>query len=343
MFQALRLKEKILIGLVVVFIPLFTFYSQFIAPRFGDARINSVNRQIQRESKDLGELQSRDSAMKQEIESIRQKLSQHDEQVAKMRVQAEDFKQYILSDRYEVELYQYLFGRDARYSVIDLGNNPRRLPKGAYTEIVYSYTARGLFPDIMKMVKKIEQTSRSLSISTLKLERPRFNAKEGEKDDGTVIADAQIHVILSSNESALSFEEFKKNAPELEIKKIDGNPWDPNFGAATQQDEGPTGPVKKLNLTSVIYMIDEGQRVARFENLGKWFKQGDEFEIEPGKSFTTVRLMHIGGRYVVVKHLNKNITFKLTLDVTNIGGADSQGGIANRKEIVSDDSILQSQ
>lgn len=340
MFAALRLKEKILLGIIIVFIPSYVFYTQFIAPQFSDNRIKALERSAIKERKDLQTEEDKERNMKNEVESIKQKMRLNDEQIAKMRAEADEFKKYILSDRYEVELYQYLFGRDARYNVIDLGNNPRRFPKGAFTEIVYGYQVRGLFPDILKMVKKIELTSRALSISTLKLEKPKLNPKEGQKDDGTVIASLQIHVILSAQDSALSFEEFKAGAPELEIKKIDGNPWDPNFGAASAQDEGPTGPIKKLFLQTVLYLIDNHQRVASFEGVSGWFKEGEEFDIEPGKSFTRVRVLAIGGRYVVLKHLNKNITYKIALNVVNQASADQVDPNRNIKTVLSDESNL---
>ncbi|MBW7876259.1 MAG: hypothetical protein H3C47_09765 [Candidatus Cloacimonetes bacterium] len=341
MLAALRLKEKILLLMTIIFIPSYTFYSQFIAPRFSDNRFRVLERQLTKERKDLSDEETKDRNIKTEIEAIKQKQRINDEQIVKMRAEADEFKKYILSDRYEVELYQYLFGRDARYNVIDLGNNPRRLPKGAFTEIIYTYQVRGAFADVLKMVKKIENTSRSLSISTLKLEKPRINPKEGQKDDGSVISNLQIHVILSSQDNALSFEEFRKGAPELEIKKIDGNPWDPNFGAASAQDEGPTGPVKKLFLSSVLYMIENQGRVARFEGDQNWYKEGDEFDIEAGKSFTRVRLIAIGGRYVIVKHLNKNITYKITLNVTDGESADAKDNPdRNIKTVISDESGL---
>ncbi|PCJ18748.1 MAG: hypothetical protein COB02_09960 [Candidatus Cloacimonadota bacterium] len=317
MFESLRLQEKILIAVLIVFIPSYTFYSRIIAPRFGASALKGTQRRIIKLNKDLGKLRTTENNMTNELASLQQVITNTDKRIARMRNEAQEFKKFILGQNYEQELYQYLFGRDARYNLIALGNSPKRIPKNSYTEIIYTYLVKGQFIDVVKLVKKIENVSKSVSISSLTLERPKKKSKDGvQKDKGLIQAKLKIHVIFSSLGTALSFEEFKKNEPKLEVKKIDGNPWDSNFGEAEKSIEGPNSAVKKLILRSVIYAYSDIERSALFGNGLGWKKQGDEFLIEPRKSHTLVRLLHIGGKYTVVKHLNKNEVFKLTLNVS---------------------------
>ena len=46
MFKALRVKELILIALFVIFVPSYAFYQRVIAPRFGSARIKTLQKKI---------------------------------------------------------------------------------------------------------------------------------------------------------------------------------------------------------------------------------------------------------------------------------------------------------
>ena len=160
MLKALRTKELVLIVIVIIFIPLYAFYTQVIAPKFGQGLINANRNRIKKLAEKVEEIRTTESSRGRTLAALKQQQAQNDERVARMRKEADEFKRYILNEGYEVELYQYLFGRDARYSIIGLGNSPRRVPKGSYTEIIYGYTCRGRFPDVVKMVKKIENTSR---------------------------------------------------------------------------------------------------------------------------------------------------------------------------------------
>jgi hypothetical protein len=331
MFKVLRIKEIILLGLVVVFIPVYAFYTQVIAPRFSDSRIRANSRRQQKVQKKLNESLSKEATMQKELASLSQRLANNDGKVARMHSEAKEFKRFILSDRYEVELYHYLFGRDARYSILGLGNTPKRIPKGNYTEIIYNYICRGKFQDIVKIVKKIENTSRSLSISKLSLEKPTVKKKSGKKPSSDITATLQIHVIFSGLETGLSFDTFREGEPSLELIKIGGNPWDSDFGETRQQTGGPTAAVKKLFLKSVIYMKTPSRRAARFSHSESWYQIDDEFQIEQGKPFTTVRVMAIGGRYVVVKHLGKNQVFKISLRVSETG---KPKGDSNTKQLM---------
>jgi hypothetical protein len=329
--KALRTKELVLIVIVIIFIPLYAFYTQVIAPKFGQGLINANRNRIKKLAEKVEEIRTTESSRGRTLAALKQQQAQNDERVARMRKEADEFKRYILNEGYEVELYQYLFGRDARYSIIGLGNSPRRVPKGSYTEIIYGYTCRGRFPDVVKMVKKIENTSRSLSISKLSLEQPKKVKDSSKKDDGSVLAEMQIHAIFSSLDTALTFEEFQKSDLKLDLRKIDGNPWDTDFGETQRQSEGPTAPIKKLYLQSVIYTKDPGGRTARFLEKDPWFRIGDEFPIEKGKLNTMVRLLAVGGRYVVVKHLAKNLVYKITLKVSDQDGGPKS---SNQKEQV---------
>ncbi|MCO4781171.1 MAG: hypothetical protein KC646_02510 [Candidatus Cloacimonetes bacterium] len=316
MFGSLRLQEKILIGILIVFIPSFTFYNRVIAPKFGDRALKSLNRRITKLNKELGKLRSTENGMTSEVASLKYTIETNDKRIARMRKEADEFKKFILGLNYETELYQYLFGRDARYNLVALGNSPKRVPKNSYTEVIYTYLVKGQFIDIVKLVKKVENISKSVSISSLTLEKPKKKDKDANvKDDGSVRAKLKIHAIFSSLGTALSFEEFKKNEPKLEVKKIDGNPWNSNFGEAEKTTEGPNSAVQKLLLTSVIYAYADAERSALFGHEIGWKKQGDEFLIENRKSHTMVRLLHIGGNYAVVKHLNKSQVFKLSINV----------------------------
>jgi hypothetical protein len=333
MFKALRLKEIILIALTIIFIPSYAFYSRVIAPRFGASRVRSLNSGIGRDQKKLNKEVDLVSAMEGERESLKAQIAKNEQDIVRMRREAEDFKRYILSINYEFELHQYLFGRDARYTVRGLGTNPKRFPKGNYTELVYDYQCQGKFQDIIKMVKKIENTSRSLSISKLTLEKPKQKKEDmHKKDDGTIIGKMEIHVIFSAMEDALDFEEFRRNEPELNLRKIDGNPWDPNFGETRKRGEGPTGPIKRLYLESVLYMHEPDRRAVKFTDHSRWYRIGEEFEIEKGKSFTMARVLFIGGRYVVIKHLNKNLIFKIALNVA--GNSTDNPEDTNEKHLV---------
>ena len=53
--------------------------------------------------------------------------------------------------------------------------------------------------------------------------------------------------------------------------------------------------------------------------------------IEARKTSTMVRLLAIGGRYVVLKHLNKNQVFKISLAVAEAETSKEQ---TNRKELM---------
>ena len=314
MIKTLRTKEIILIVLIIILIPTYAFYNRVIAPRWSDNTIDSNKRRIAKLVKQVEEGRNEETEKVKQKNSFRVQQVQNDERIAEMRKEADDFKQYIMNEDNEVLLYDYLFGRDARYSIVGLGNVPRRVPKGSYTEIIYQYTCRGKFPDIVKMVKKIENSSRSISISKLSLEKPKQAKDAVVADDGTVIANMEIHAIFSSL-STLTFQDFKKSDPNLDLRKIDGNPWDTEFGATQRDSEGPTGPIKRLNLLSVIYTKDPGLRTAKFKDMESWYRIGDEFTIEKGKTNTTVRLIAIGGRYVVIKHLVKNLMYKISLQV----------------------------
>jgi len=331
MFAKLRKKEIVLLALIIFFIPGFAFYNRAIAPKFGQGRIRALGRLISKANKKVAENNKTNESMISEVESTRNNIKANDERIARMRKEASEFKKFILSDRYEVDLYIYLFGRDARYSVIGLGNNPKRVLKGSYTEIIYQYKCKGKFSDIVKMVKKVENTSKSLSISSLEVEKPKIDEDDKKKDDGSVIAELKIHAIFSSLDNALSFDEFEKGEPDLEIRKIDGNPWDANFSGEKRQSEGPTGPVKKLFVESIFYLSEPGRRAVKFYENQNWYRIGDEFQIEAGKSFTTARVLAIGGRYVIVKHLNKNQDFKISLNVTQDAKEKEQ---TNYKEMV---------
>jgi len=316
---------------LIVFIPLYAFYTQVIAPRFSDSRIKANTRRQQKVQKKLNEDLAKEATMQKEMASLTQRLAKNDGKVARMRSEAKEFKRYILSDRYEVDLYHYLFGRDARYSILGLGNTPKRIPKGNYTEISYNYICKGKFQDVVKMVKKIENTSRSLSISKLSLEKPKTKKKSRQKASGDIIANMRIHVIFSGLETGLSFDSFREGEPSLDLIKIGGNPWDSDFGETRQQTGGPTAAIKKLFLRSVIYMKSPARRAARFSTSDSWYHIDDEFQIEPGKSFTTVRVMAIGGRYVVIKHLGKNQVFKISLKVTETGSSKAE---SNTKQLM---------
>ncbi|MCJ8345051.1 hypothetical protein MJH12_05890 [bacterium] len=327
MFASLRLQEKILIGILLVFIPSYTFYNKVIAPKFGDRAMRGVKNSIKKLNKDLGKLRTTESNMKNDLASMKLSISNTDRRIQRMRKEANEFKKFILGMNYQQDLYQYLFGRDARYNLIALGNSPKRIPKNSYTEVIYTYLVKGQFIDIVKLVKKVENISKSVSISSLTLERPKKKGKDKVlKDNGMVQAKLKIHAIFSSLGTALSFEEFKKNEPKLEVKKIDGNPWDSNFGEAEKSIEGPNSSVKKLVLRSVIYAYADVERSALFTGEIGWKKQGDEFLIEARKSHTRVRLLYIGGNYAVVKHLNKNEVFKMILNV-NAEDEDSQNTV----------------
>jgi len=331
MIKSLRTKEIVLLVIIIIFIPVYAFYTQVIAPKFGEGKITANRRRIKKLVEQVEELRADEQKRNREISSLREKQARNDERIAEMRKEADEFKRYILNENYEVLLYDYLFGRDARYSIVGLGNIPRRVPKGSYTEIIYQYTCKGKFPDVVKMVKKIENSSRSLSISKLNLEKPKRAKDSTKADDGTVMANMQIHAILSSLDTAMTFEEFKKSDPKLDLHKIDGNPWDTDFGATQRDSEGPTAPIKNLFLQSVIYTKDPGSRTARFIEKQPWYRIGDEFTIEKGKTNTMVRLVAIGGRYVVVKHLAKNLMYKISLRVGD-SAKDPQG--ANLKELL---------
>lgn len=331
MIKSLRTKEIILIVIVIIFIPIYAFYKRVIAPRWGDNLIEANQKRISKLSEQVEEARKDETDKLRSKETLRLQQVQNDERIAEMRKEADDFKRYIMNEDNEVLLYDYLFGRDARYSIVGLGNIPRRVPKGSYTEIIYQYTCRGKFPDIVKMVKKVENSSRSLSISKLSLEKPKQAKDSTVADDGTVIANMQIHAIFSSLSTAMTFQEFKKSDPNLDLRKIDGNPWDTEFGATQRETEGPTGPIKKLNLLSVIYTKDPGLRTAKFSDMDIWYRIGDEFTIERGKTNTTVRLVAIGGRYVVIKHLAKNLMYKISLQVAD-GKQDTKD--SNLKELL---------
>ena len=331
MFKVLRIKEIILLALFIVFVPSYAFYQRVIAPRFGSAKIKTLKKRIVKSDKKLKEEQKINKQVARELESMKQKIKLNNERIARMRQEADEFQTYLLSDRYEVELYQFLFGRDARYSVIGLGNNPKRNPKGKYTELVYSYRCKGKYADMVRLVKKIENVSRSLSISKLELKKPKQKPNEEVKETGEVEADMKIHAIFWSDEAALSFDEFKKNEPDLNIRKIDGDPWNANFGEVERRSEGPTGPVKKLFLESIMYMKEPARRSVKFTDDLSWYRIGDEFMIESRKSSTMVRLIAIGGRYVIIKHLNKNQVFKISLAVAE---ADTSKEQTNQKELM---------
>ena len=331
MFKALRIKEIILIALFVIFVPSYAFYQRVIAPRFGSAKIKTLQRKITKNQKKLDDERKINSQVANEIESMKQKIKINNERIVRMSKEASEFKTLILSDRYEVELYQFLFGRDARYTVVGLGNNPKRNPKASYTEVVYSYLCKGKYEDLVKLVKKIENVSRSLSISKLEIKKPKIQPNEEVKETGEVEASMQIHAIFSSLETALSFEEFKKNESELNIRKIDGDPWNANFGEVRSRSEGPTGPVKRLFVESILYMKEPSRRSVKFLENPTWYRIGDEFMIESRKTSTMVRLLAVGGNYVIVKHLNKNQIFKIKL---NVAEAEATRDQTNEKSLM---------
>ena len=201
MFKALRIKEIILLALFVIFVPSYAFYQRVLAPRFGSAKIKTLKRKIQKNEKKLKDEQKSNKQVTRDLESMKQKIKLNNERIARMRKEADEFQTYLLSDRYEVELYQF-FGRDARYSVIGLGNNPKRNPKGNYTELVYSYRCKGKYADMVRLVKKIENVSRSLSVSKLEIKKPKQKPNEVIKEIGEVESEMKIHAIFWSDEAA---------------------------------------------------------------------------------------------------------------------------------------------
>jgi hypothetical protein len=330
MLKNMRKKEMVLAGLSILFIVGFMFYSRLIAPTIGRNAIVQLQKRIKRQQKKLNEEQGKEKSLMDKQKQASLEIQRNREMIERWRAEADIFKKKILSDTHEIDLFQFLFGRDARYNVVGLGNNQRRFPKGSYTEIVYDYKVQGQFLDTLKLIKKVETTSRSLSISSITLSRPKIGEEDGQEDDGSIIAELEIHVILSSLENALSYDEFMENAPDIALKKIDGNPWDENFGSGASQAEGPTGAIKRLWLKSVFYMYDVGKRAVIFEGRSGWYKEGSEFEIEAGKSSTRAKIIAIGGRYVVLRHLNKNLTFKMSLNVNNDGDEEQR----NIKEVI---------
>lgn len=334
MFKGLRIKEIILIALYLVFIPSYAFYQRVIAPRFGTGKIRVLKSKIEKGTKKLGVETKKSEDLVSEIGFMEQQTSKNSEKVARMIKESEEFKKEILHLDYEVELYQFIFGRDARYSIIGLGNNPRRNDRNPYVEVTYDYLCKGKYEDIIKLVKKIENVSRSLSISKLEVRKPKAQeSNQAAKDSGEVEASMQINVILSSDKTAKNFEDFKRNEPELNIRKIDGDPWNENFGEVRSRAEGPTGPVKKLFIESILFLKEPSRRSVKFLADSSWYRIGDEFKIEARKEATTVRLLAIGGNYVILKHLNKNLVFKIKL---NVAEEDSTREQTNEKSLLLD-------
>jgi hypothetical protein len=327
--NGIRKKEIVLIILSVLFMLGYFFYVKAIAPAIGDRAKSSIERKIRRVEKNFQEDLAKETRLKDELKSSQSLIQKNQEVIAQMKEEAEKFKKKILSDKYEIELFQFLFGRDARYNVIGLGNSQRRYPKGNYTEIVYNYKVKGMFPDMVKLIQKVENTSNSLSISSVTISQPKAG-KDEEQEDG-VEAELEIHVILSADPNALSFEEFMMDSPEISLKKIEGNPWDVNFGSGAKTAEGPTGAIKRLWLKSVFYLYDQNKRAIRFEDKPGWYREGDEFDIEEGRSSTRAKVVAIGGRYVIIRHLNKNLTFKLTLNASDDLETDED---RNYKELI---------
>ena len=78
-------------------------------------------------------------------------------------------------------------------------------------------------------------------------------------------------------------------------------------------------------------MKEPARRSVKFTDDLSWYRIGDEFMIESRKSSTMVRLLAIGGRYVIIKHLNKNQVFKISLAVAE---ADTSKDQTNQKELM---------
>jgi hypothetical protein len=332
MFQGLRKKEIGLIICGVLFILGFAFYKRFIAPKIGENTRRSLELTINRTQKRLDESRSKLAAKEAEAASVQAEIEAGRKEINRLRKEADIFKQRILSDKYEIELFQYLFGRDARYNVMGLGNTQRRTQKGSnYLEINYNYRVKGQFPDLLKLVQKIEDTASSLSISNLSLQKPVLGRDQAESD-GSVMAEIDINVIMSNEASALTFDEFIGTGPELVQPNIEGNPWDEGaFTGMTRTSEGPTADIRRLWLQAVMYLYDDTKKAVKFEERNEWFREGDEFEIEPGKSATKARIIAIGGSYVVIRHLNKNTTFKMTLNVMD---GEEASETRNIKEVI---------
>lgn len=331
MFQGLRKKEIGLIICGLLFILGYASYKRFIAPRIGESTRKSLEFRISAQRKKLTEVQKRQSEKDAENSSTLAEIENGRKEINRLQEESNIFKQRILSDKYEIELFQYLFGRDARYNVMGLGNTQRRSVKGSnYLEINYNYRVKGQFPDILKLVQKIENTASSLSISNLNLQKPVVGRDQAESD-GSVMAELDINVIMSNESSALSFNEFVGSGPELVQPNIEGNPWDEGaFTGATQNKEGPTSDIRRLWLQAVLYLYDDDKKAVKFEERDGWLRENEEFEIEPGKTSTKAKILAIGGRYVVIRHLNKNTTFKITLNIDDAAGTENR----NIKEVI---------